>query len=247
MQITLQGVSKAYQEGSQLHPILEAVELQLPAGQFTLLLGKSGSGKSTLLNLLSGIDAPDKGEIWLGETCLSQLPEPALTRFRREQIGIVFQFFHLLPTLSVLENILLPAQLAGQGKAAAQRAEELLLAVGLADRAGTRPDKLSGGEQQRVAIARALVLSPGLLLADEPTGNLDEQTGQEIMQLLLNLSRAQGKSLIMVSHNPEWIPKADQTLLLQQQQLLPYDAPSAAAAAPLPEAGPPKPTDSFKQ
>jgi putative ABC transport system ATP-binding protein len=225
MQIQLQQVSKSYADSGQPRQVLCDLSLSLPAGRFTLLLGKSGSGKSTLLNLLSGIDAPDSGSIWLGETCLSQLKEPALTRFRRQHIGIVFQFFHLLPTLSVLENVLLPAELAGlkqiEGQTLSNRGLELLDAVGLADRAQSPPERLSGGQQQRVAIARALICAPALILADEPTGNLDEQSGQEVMQLLLKLSRDQGKTLVMVSHDPEWIPHADQVYRVHDGQLEP--------------------------
>lgn len=225
MQIQLQQVSKSYADSGQPRQVLRDLSLSLPAGRFTLLLGKSGSGKSTLLNLLSGIDAPDSGSIWLGETCLSQLKEPALTRFRRQHIGIVFQFFHLLPTLSVLENVLLPAELAGlkqiEGQTLSKRGLALLDAVGLADRAQSPPERLSGGQQQRVAIARALICAPALILADEPTGNLDEQSGQEVMQLLLKLSRAQGKTLVMVSHDPEWIPHADQVYRVHAGQLEP--------------------------
>ncbi|MBF2053360.1 MAG: ABC transporter ATP-binding protein [Candidatus Sericytochromatia bacterium] len=225
MQIQLQQVSKSYADSGQPRQVLRDLSLSLPAGRFTLLLGKSGSGKSTLLNLLSGIDAPDSGSIWLGETCLSQLKEPALTRFRRQHIGIVFQFFHLLPTLSVLENVSLPAELAGlkqiEGQTLSKRGLALLDAVGLADRAQSPPERLSGGQQQRVAIARALICAPALILADEPTGNLDEQSGQEVMQLLLKLSRAQGKTLVMVSHDPEWIPHADQVYRVHDGQLEP--------------------------
>jgi len=224
MQIRLKQVSKTYYEGKQPQRVLQDLDLSLEPGTFTLLLGKSGSGKSTLLNLLSGIDAPDSGEIWLDKTCLNQLKEPAITQFRRRQIGIVFQFFHLLPTLNLLENVLLPAQLAGQGKACQGRALELLQAVGLADRTLSRPDRLSGGEQQRVAIARALILEPQLILADEPTGNLDAQNSRDVMQLLLQLSRGQGKTLVMASHDPAWIPLADTVLTLQQQSLVPWES-----------------------
>lgn len=226
MHIQLKALSKSYAESGQPQSVLQQVTQDLPAGQFTLLLGKSGSGKSTLLNLLSGIDTPDAGEVWLGETCLNHLQEPALTHFRRQHIGIVFQFFHLLPTLTVRENVQLPAELAGvkqvEGQPLKQRALALLAAVGLADRADSRPERLSGGQQQRVAIARALMMSPSLVLADEPTGNLDEQSGHDVMALLLQLTRAAGKSLVMATHDREWLPLADQVFHIHQGHMEPW-------------------------
>lgn len=226
MHIQLKALSKTYAESGQPQSVLQQVTQTLPAGQFTLLLGKSGSGKSTLLNLLSGIDTPDAGEVWLGDTCLNRLQEPALTHFRRQHIGIVFQFFHLLPTLTVRENVQLPAELAGvkqvAGRSLQQQALELLAAVGLADRADSRPERLSGGQQQRVAIARALMMSPPLILADEPTGNLDEQSGQEVMALLLQLTREAGKSLVMATHDREWVSLADQVFQIHQGQMEPW-------------------------
>jgi putative ABC transport system ATP-binding protein len=215
--IRLEAVSMSYQEGERRHLILDQASAEFPAGQLTLLLGPSGSGKSTLLNLISGIDQPDGGAIWLGETCLSQLSEGQRTRIRREQIGIVFQFFNLIPTLTVLENVLLPAEL--NRRQALEHARQLLQRVGLAGRERTWPDRLSGGEQQRVALARALIHGPSWILADEPTGNLDQANGAEVMQLLVDLTREQGKTLIVVTHNPELCALSDVVYRLEQGQL----------------------------
>ncbi|MFN2166947.1 MAG: ABC transporter ATP-binding protein, partial [Anaerolineae bacterium] len=177
-----QTVSKAYQEGDRQRVVLDGASAEFARGEFVSLLGRSGSGKSTLLNLISGIDRPDAGEIWVGDLELTRLSERDRTLFRRRRIGFVFQFFNLIPTLSVIENVTLPLELGGaRVKAARAAAEPLLDAVGLLDRIATFPDRLSGGEQQRVAIARALVHDPLLVLADEPTGNLDEATGGTVM------------------------------------------------------------------
>lgn len=208
--VTLRGISKHYGEQAQARQVLNAVDLDIHEGEFFVMLGKSGSGKSTLLNLIGGIDAPDSGSITIRNTDITTLNEKARTLFRRDNIGIVFQFFNLIPTLTVLENITLPLELRGVArKSAEQQGMALLERVKLADRAATFPDKLSGGEQQRVAIARALVTEPSVVLADEPTGNLDEDTGQMVLALLLELTRDAGKTLIMATHNPEIVPFAD--------------------------------------
>jgi putative ABC transport system ATP-binding protein len=208
--IRLVGLSKAYQEGERRRVVLDSASAGFARGEFISLLGRSGSGKSTLLNLVSGIDRPDAGEIWVGDRELTRLSERERTLFRRRHIGFVFQFFNLIPTLTVLENVTLPLELGGAPiKAARSAARPLLEAVGLLDRAGAFPDKLSGGEQQRVAIARALVHDPMLVLADEPTGNLDETTGQIVLSLLDRLTRQAGKNLIMVTHSPESACLAD--------------------------------------
>ncbi len=186
-----------------------------------VLLGKSGSGKSTLLNLLSGIDDPSAGRIFIGDTEVSALNEQRQTLFRRDNIGIIFQFFNLIPTLTVLENITLPRELGGQSRVSAEaQARELLERVGLAQRADDFPDKLSGGEQQRVAIARALAHEPLIVLADEPTGNLDEETGERVLALLLELTRTAGKTLIMATHNPEVVPFADRVARIHEGKLV---------------------------
>ncbi|MCG8349870.1 MAG: ABC transporter ATP-binding protein [Chloroflexales bacterium] len=199
--VWLDQVSKSYEEAGQRRVVLSEVSTTFARGELAVLLGKSGSGKSTLLNLISGIDTPSTGEIWVGGRSLGRLSEHDRTLFRRANIGFVFQFFNLVSTLTVLENLLLPLELNGDSGPAARRAAlEMLANVGLEDRAKSYPDRLSGGEQQRVAIARALVHNPLLVLADEPTGNLDSDTGQQILALLDQLTRQAGKSLIMVTH-----------------------------------------------
>jgi len=218
--IRLVDLFKAYQEGERRRVVLDGASVEFGRGEFISLLGRSGSGKSTLLNLVSGIDRPDAGEIWVGDQELTRLSERERTLFRRRRIGFVFQFFNLIPTLTVLENVTLPLELGGaQVKAARAAAGSLLEAVGLLDRAGTFPDKLSGGEQQRVAIARALVHDPMLVLADEPTGNLDETTGQAVLGLLDRLTRQAGKNLIMVTHSPESACLADRVFHLHAGKL----------------------------
>ena len=220
--IRLTNLSKTYLEGDRRRVVLEDASADFAQGEFIALLGRSGSGKSTLLNLVSGIDAPDAGRIWVGGQELTALGERERTLFRRRNIGFIFQFFNLIPTLSVLENVTLPLELGGaSSKIARQAAEPLLAAVGLLDRAATYPDKLSGGEQQRVAIARALIHDPLLVLADEPTGNLDEGTGGSVLALLDQLTRQAGKNLLMVTHNPESAARADRVFRLHQGRLEP--------------------------
>ena len=231
--IALRDLTKVYQEGEIIHPVLRQVNLSIQAGEFVVLLGRSGSGKSTLLNMLSGIDRPTGGEVVFStdqdEVHLTRLSERERTLFRRAHIGFIFQFFNLIPTLTVEENLLLPLELNGRtGPAAQGRAFDLLEAVGLADRARSFPDRLSGGEQQRVAIARALVHDPLLLLADEPTGNLDLETGQRVLALLDRLTRQRGKTLIMVTHSPEVIGVADRLLTLHAGQVVARNAPVEA-------------------
>ncbi|MCU0511702.1 MAG: ABC transporter ATP-binding protein [Anaerolineae bacterium] len=230
--VRIDQLSKTYTEGGRTRKVLDNVSLTIERGEFFVLLGKSGSGKSTLLNLLSAIDTADSGSITIGDTRLTALSEQQQTLFRRHQIGIVFQFFNLIPTLTVLENITLPQELGGTPRRHAEdKARALLERVGLANRADTFPDKLSGGEQQRVAIARALAHEPLLVLADEPTGNLDEDTGHTILRLLLELTRDAGKTLLMATHNPEIVPLADRVARLHDGQLvITYQE----AAAPVP-------------
>ena len=200
--IELVRLHKSYREGDRLHTVLEGTSASIASGERVAILGPSGSGKSTLLNLISGIDLPDEGTVRIGDVDLTSLPERERTLFRRAHVGFVFQFYNLLPTLTVLENLLLPLELTGEvGPAEEARARDLLERVGLVDRADTFPDRLSGGEQQRVALARALVHRPGLVLADEPTGNLDEDTGEEVADLLDELVTSQGGTLIVVTHS----------------------------------------------
>lgn len=219
--VRINQVSKTYTQAGRQHIILDNVDLDIETGEFFVILGKSGSGKSTLLNLVSMIDKVDSGHIFINNTDVTRLSEREQTLFRRDAIGIVFQFFNLIPTLTVLENVTLPQELSGRPvREIEPRARHLLERVGLADRASAFPDRLSGGEQQRVAIARALVHEPAIVLADEPTGNLDEETGQRILALLLELTRQAGKTLIMATHNPEIVPLADRVGRIHDGQLL---------------------------
>ncbi|MGC8782604.1 MAG: ABC transporter ATP-binding protein [Anaerolineae bacterium] len=222
--IRLVGLCKAYQEGEQRRIVLDNASAKFGRGEFVALLGRSGSGKSTLLNLIGGIDRPDAGQVWVGDQELTAMSERERTLFRRHQIGFIFQFFNLIPTLTVLENVTLPLELGGTDPRAARAAAEPLLdAVGLLERARTYPDRLSGGEQQRVAIARALVHDPLIVLADEPTGNLDEETGQIILSLLDRLTRRAGKNLLMATHSAEAAAYADRVLRVHEGHLSPYD------------------------
>lgn len=219
--LQIEDLSKSYTEGDQRHTVLRGASLHIARGEFVALLGASGSGKSTLLNLLSGVDSADSGEIWIEDKDLVAMNEAQRTLFRRRNIGFVFQFFNLLPTLTVLENTALPLELAGaKPSTAAQKAGVLLSQVGLARREASFPDRLSGGEQQRVAIARALVHDPLLVLADEPTGNLDEDTGEQVMDLLVHLTRDSGKNLIIATHNLENARRADRILNLHEGKLV---------------------------
>jgi putative ABC transport system ATP-binding protein len=219
--IRLEDLSKSYQEGSRTRVVLRQASASFSKGEFVAILGKSGSGKSTLLNLISGIDLVDRGAVWLNGQNLTNLDEQRRTLFRRHNIGFIFQFFNLIPTLTVLENVVLPAELSGMSPEPARRqAEPLLDAVGLLDRSNTFPDRLSGGEQQRVAIARALVNDPLLVLADEPTGNLDEETGKQVLTLLDRLTRQAGKNLILVTHSRDAASYADRVLFLREGKLL---------------------------
>jgi putative ABC transport system ATP-binding protein len=219
--VRIRNLTKTYQQGGKTRTILDNVDLDIYEGEFFVLLGKSGSGKSTLLNLISNIDVAEGGQIFVRDTNVTALNERDQTLFRRDHIGIVFQFFNLIPTLTVLENITLPRELGGANRAAAEvQARQLLEKVGLGNRADTFPDKLSGGEQQRIAIARALAHEPLLVLADEPTGNLDEETGQLVLQLLLDLTRNAGKTLVMATHSPEIVPMADRVARIHEGKLL---------------------------
>ncbi len=231
--IELRSLTKVYQEGERSHPVLREVSIPIQRGEFVVLLGRSGSGKSTLLNLISGIDMPTSGEVIIhaesGPLSVSQLTEQERTLFRRRHIGFVFQFFNLLPTLSIKENILLPLELNGWDTAPAeQAAADMLAAVELADRADDFSDRLSGGEQQRVAIARALVHEPLLILADEPTGNLDIETGRTVLDLLDRLTRQAGKTMLMVTHSQEVIGMADRIFSIQDGHLLERSAEEVA-------------------
>lgn len=219
--LRLENLSKSYREGDQTRSVLQQVSLEMDEGQVVAILGKSGSGKTTILNLISGIDSPDSGDIFLYGQRLTGLSEQEWTLFRRKQIGFIFQFFNLIPTLTVWENVILPLELNGlTGDVDFQRAAFLLETVSLADRKAAFPDRLSGGEQQRVAIARALVHDPHLVLADEPTGNLDEDTGRQVLRLLEKLTRDAGKSMLLVTHSTEAAAIADRVFALREGHLL---------------------------
>jgi len=231
--VRLRDVAKTYRQDCADCAVLDGIDLEIVAGEFVALLGVSGSGKSTLLNLISGIDSADRGEILIDKTDITALDETSRTLFRREHIGIVFQFFNLIPTLTVLENVTLPLELRGTNRRESGRQGlALLRRVGLADRANDFPDRLSGGEQQRVAIARALVHQPALVLADEPTGNLDEDTGERVLGLLLELTREMGKTLVMATHDPGIIPFADRVVRIHDGKLVLQPAASPAVQLP---------------
>jgi ABC-type lipoprotein export system ATPase subunit len=213
------GVVKSYGRGRTELRILDGADLDVAGGELVVVVGPSGSGKSTLLHLLGGLDRPDSGEIEVAGVRLDCEPESTLTRLRRDGIGFVFQAFHLLPELSGLENVLLPARLAGDGTSAATRARRLLRAVGLEDVAGRLPGSLSGGEQQRIAIVRALVNDPALVLADEPTGNLDAESGREVLRLLRSVADS-GRGVVLVTHDVEASELADRVLRIESGKLV---------------------------
>ncbi len=218
--ITLRGVSKTVQSGDRPLTILHPLDLNVPDGQFLAIVGPSGSGKTTLLGLMAGLDAPSGGTIDIGGTEITALDEDRLAVLRGARIGFVFQFFHLVPSLTALENVLVPMELVGR-KGARERASALLAEVGLAERAHHYPTQLSGGEQQRVAIARALANDPPLILADEPTGNLDGQNGRHILDLLLSVRTARQVTLVLVTHDPEIAALADAKLTMRDGRPVP--------------------------
>ncbi len=212
---------KFYEEGGNRVNILHDVSVEIPAGELVVLLGKSGSGKTTFLNLVSGIDSPDSGRIEIDGKDISGLTENELTLLRRDQIGFIFQFFNLIPTLTVIENVSLPSELTGQPrKDSFDKALILLGMVGLQNRADSYPDVLSGGEQQRVAIARSLINDPALILADEPTGNLDTETSKEVLELLLGIQRKSGKTMIIATHSGEIAGRGDTVYSIEKGSLV---------------------------
>lgn len=218
--IRCEQLTRAYRMGEVTVHALQGLDLRVGAGTFAVLLGPSGSGKTTTLNLIGGLDRPTGGRVIVQGEEISLYDETQLTRYRQRKVGFVFQFFNLIPTLSVLENVTLPQELAGRDRRTVEAAAMTLLdRVGLADRHDAFPDKLSGGEQQRVAIARALAHDPLLVLADEPTGNLDDENGRRVLALLLELTRDAGRTLLMATHNPDIAPLADRVLELHDGQL----------------------------
>jgi putative ABC transport system ATP-binding protein len=230
--IQLRGVSKTVMSGGRPLTILHPLDLTIRSGQFLAVLGPSGSGKSTLLGLVAGLDAPTGGEILIDDVDITRLGEDALAKLRGEKIGFVFQFFHLVPSLTAFENILIPMEIAGKRNASA-RARQLLGEVGLADRGHHYPSQLSGGEQQRVAIARALSNDPPIILADEPTGNLDSTTGRLIMELLLDVRRLRQTTMMLVTHDPELASLADSRLVLRDGR--PVEHSQSESRTPNPE------------
>jgi putative ABC transport system ATP-binding protein len=234
--LEIRDLSRSYVEGGTTREVLRGASARVGRGELAVLLGRSGSGKSTLLNLLAGIDLPSAGEVRIDGVPLSHLGERQRTLFRRDHIGFVFQFFNLIPTLTVEENLLLPLELKSRiGPAERRRALALLDEVRLADRAASFPDRLSGGEQQRLAVARALVHDPLLVLADEPTGNLDLETGLEVLDLLDRLTRREGKTMVMVTHSEEVVGIADRVFRIESCRLVETTrAKSAAGGAPAP-------------
>jgi putative ABC transport system ATP-binding protein len=217
--IELHGVTRSVPSGTGILTILHPLDLTIPRGTVAAITGPSGSGKSTLLGLIAGLDAPTSGSIRIDDVEITSLNEDALARLRGTRIGFVFQFFHLLPSLTAYENVLVPMEIAG-ARDAAPRAAALLDEVGLTDRSHHYPSQLSGGEQQRVAIARALANDPPLLLADEPTGNLDSATGHNVIELLLNIHRSRNTTLVFVTHDPELAARADITIALRDGRVV---------------------------
>jgi putative ABC transport system ATP-binding protein len=225
--IVLDRISKSFEEGGRERVVLHEVSAEFAAGEFVVLVGKSGSGKSTLLNLVSGIDTPSAGRVLIASQELTSLSEHARTLFRRKQIGFIFQFYNLVQTLTVFENLLLPLELNGRvAQRDREHALDLLRQVGLADRRDAYPDKLSGGEQQRIAVARALVHDPLLVLADEPTGNLDAETGRQVLDLLDALTRQAGKNLLMVTHSLDVVGLADRVFRMTEGHLVEETVPA---------------------
>jgi putative ABC transport system ATP-binding protein len=224
--IELHGVSRTVPSGDQMLTILHPLDLRIESGRVAAITGPSGSGKSTLLGLLAGLDAPSSGHIVIDGADITAMSEDDLARFRGTRIGFVFQFFHLLPSLTASENVRVPLEIAGRA-GAGRRADELLAEVGLAARRHHYPSQLSGGEQQRVAIARALANDPPILLADEPTGNLDSTTGRQVIDLLIDVNRRRGTTVVLVTHDPELAALAQVTIRLRDGRVV--DAPQAAA------------------
>ncbi|MDM5135006.1 ABC transporter ATP-binding protein [Aeromonas salmonicida] len=216
--IVVKGLGKTVSLGQESLTILEGIDLQVNTGETLALVGASGSGKSTLLGLLAGLDLPSEGDIEILGQSLVQLDEEGRARLRAEQVGFIFQSFLLLPTLSALENVMLPAELRGETRCE-PRARELLAAVGLSERLYHLPPRLSGGEQQRVAIARAFMTRPSLLLADEPTGNLDSKTGETVIELLFQLNREYGTTLVVVTHDHDLAQRCQRQLVMAAGRL----------------------------
>jgi putative ABC transport system ATP-binding protein len=217
--ITIAGLGMRFATGGRSVSVLADVSLEIPARQFVAVAGPSGSGKSTLLGLIAGLDRPTAGSITVGGVEITRLSEDALARFRLDTVGYIFQSFHLVPTLTAAENVAVPLELAGE-RDALPRARALLGDLGLGERGEHYPVQLSGGEQQRVAVARAVARRPPLLLADEPTGNLDSATGKQIIDLIVGLNRALGSTLVLVTHDPALAAHADRLISLRDGRVV---------------------------
>lgn len=216
--IEVLGLKKTLRSGSTLVEILKGIDLTVPAKQSAVIMGVSGSGKSTLLGLMAGLDTPTEGQVWIDGEEISHRTEDDLARVRGLKLGFVFQSYLLVPTLTALENVMLPYELHANGDGNT-RAEELLVSVGLAERRHHYPVQLSGGEQQRVALARAFMLCPPVILADEPTGNLDSKTGAQVMDLLLDMNRREGTTLVLVTHDPGLAERAERQIVLRDGRI----------------------------
>jgi putative ABC transport system ATP-binding protein len=220
--IEVRGLRKSITNGTRTVEILNNINLFIPAGQFVAIMGASGSGKSTLLGMIAGLDLPTAGDVLIDGTEISRLPEDKLAEVRGRKLGFVFQSYQLIPTLTALENVLLPYELNSRGNGQA-RAEALLATVGLRERMNHYPVQLSGGEQQRVALARAFILDPPIVLADEPTGNLDSANGAHVLDLLLERNRTSGATLVLVTHDGEISSRADRRILLRDGRIVEDD------------------------
>ncbi len=219
--IEINNINKSYHRAGQEIKVLIDLSLFVEKGSFTALMGPSGSGKSTLLNLIAGIDYPNSGSILINKKEITKMKEAALSRWRARNIGFIFQFYNLIPVLNAIENVELPLQLFDYSKAKRrEKAMKALTDVGLVDRFDHRPNELSGGQQQRVAIARALVTDASLIVADEPTGDLDRKSAEEILQLLKNLNSSQKRTIVMVTHDPKAAEKASSLISLEKGQLI---------------------------
>ncbi|WP_028079809.1 ABC transporter ATP-binding protein [Solimonas soli] len=219
--ISIRALSKTYRRGNQPVPVLLGIDLEIDAGDYVALMGPSGSGKSTLLNLIAGIDKPSSGSLLIGGVDIAALPENDLAGWRAAHVGFIFQFYNLMPVLNAFENVELPLLLTGLGKAERREHVETALAmVGLAERMDHYPNELSGGQQQRVAIARALITDPTLIVADEPTGDLDRQSADDVLKLLDRLNRELGKTIVMVTHDPKCAARARRLVHLEKGVLL---------------------------
>jgi len=228
--IQIRNLSMRLSSGGRELLVLNDITFDVPAKQFLAIMGPSGSGKSTLLGLIAGLDSPTSGAVRIHNRDITHLPEDEAAAFRLQHIGYVFQSFHLIPTLTALENVAVSLELAGNPEALT-RAAELLRLVGLQERTGHYPVQLSGGEQQRVALARAFANRPSVLLADEPTGNLDSATGRQIIELLIGLNRDSGSTMVLVTHDPELAARADRIVMLQDGQVVSDDLRNPAAAS----------------